>query len=159
MKVLLVTACGDKKNSGPMPAYKLYKSSRIKAVYNRRCGSKMCILSAEYGLVDAHKTIKPYERVMDEQRSKELQPSIAKKLQSYDCIIFFKGGARKAYLSCIRAVCEKTGKILVTLGFANMGGIKDLPLIIELLHKKKLDEISKIEHVNIHCNEFSPRIN
>lgn len=149
MKVLIVTACGSKKNSRPMFAYKLYKSSRIKAVYNRRCGSDMCILSAEYGLVEIHKTVRPYERMMDEQRARELVPSVTKKIQSYDCVVFFKGGVRKAYLSCIKAACEKMGKILVTLGFANMGGIKDLPLIIELLHEGKLHEILKIKHASI----------
>lgn len=150
MKVLIVTACGAKKNPGPMPAYKLYKSSRIKAVYNRRCGSDMCILSAEYGLVDVHKTIKPYERVMDERRAEELVPLVAKKLKSYDCVIFFKGGARKAYLSCIRAACDKAGKTLVTLGYANMGGINDLPKVTELAKQARWKDILNIENTEIY---------
>lgn len=150
MKVLIVTACGAKKNPGPMPAYKLYKSSRIKAVCNRRCGSDMCILSAEYGLVDAHKTINPYERVMDERRAEELVPSVAEKLKSFDCVIFFKGGSRRAYLSCIRAACKKARRTLVTLGYANMGGINDLPKVIELIKHRRYDEIPKIEHAKVH---------
>ena len=150
MKVLIVTACGAKKNPGPMPAYRLYKSSRIKAVYNRRCGSDMCILSAEYGLVNAHKTIKPYERVMDEQRAEELVPSVTKKLKNYDCVIFFKGGAREAYLSCIKAACRRAGKTLVTLGYANMGGINDLPQVIEFAEREEWEEIHKIGHADTH---------
>ena len=150
MKVLIVTACGAKKNAKPMPAYKLYKSSRIKAVYNRRCGSDMCILSAEYGLVDVHKTIKPYERVMDDRRAEELVPSIAKKLQGYDCVIFFKGGARKSYFSCIRAACDKAGKTLLTLGYANMGGINDLPKVTDLVKQARWKDILKIKKVEIY---------
>jgi len=150
MKVLVVTACGAKKNSTPMPAYKLYKSARIKAVYNRRNGCDMAILSAEYGLVGVYKTIKPYERVMDERRAKELAPSVAKKLQGYDCVIFFKGGARKSYFSCMRAACDKARKTLVTLGYANMGGINDLPKVTELANQAKWKDILKIENVEIY---------
>ena len=146
---MIVTACGAKKNPGPMPAYKLYKSSRIKAVYNRRSGSDVCILSAEYGLVNANKTIKPYERVMDERRAEELVPSVTKKLKNYDCVVFFKGGAREAYLSCIKAACEGAGKTLVTLGYANMGGINDLPKVINFVKKKRLKEIRKIKHAEV----------
>ena len=154
MKVLIVTACGAKKNPEPVPAYKLYKSSRVKAVYNRRCGSDMCILSAEYGLVDVHKTIEPYERVMDERRAEELVPLVAKKLQSYDCLIFFKGGARKAYMSCIKTACEKAGRTLVAFGYANMGGINELPRIIEFVRQSKWIEIQSIRHAEIYNYKF-----
>lgn len=147
MKKLIVTACGAKKNSEPMPAYKLYKSSRIKAVYNRRCGNDMKILSAEHGLLDAHKVIEPYERVLDEVRASELIPSVAKELERYDCVIFYKGGARKAYVSCIKGACQKAKKPLVLLGFANMGGINDLPRVIELLDERDWSRLSKIRHV------------
>ena len=149
MKVLIVTACGAKKNPGPMPAYKLYKSSRIKAVYNRRSGFDMCILSAEYGLVNAHRTIKPYERLMDERRAEELVPSVAEKLKNYDCVIFFRGGARKDYFFCIREACKRAAKTLVVLGYANMGGINDLPIAIELIKQRKYEEIAKIIHAEI----------
>ena len=149
MKVLIVTPCGAKKNPEPMQAYRLYKSSRIKAVYNRRSGSDMCILSAEYGLVNAHETIKPYERVMDVRRTEELVPSVARKLKNYDCVIFFKGGAREVYLSCIKVACQKAGKTLVSLGYANMGGINDLPKVITFMKKKELKEIRKIKHAEV----------
>jgi len=137
MRILVSTACGAKKHHSPLPAYRLYKSSRIRAVYNRRNGLDMCILSAEYGLVDAQRIIKPYERVMDDKRAEELVSGVAQKLQTYDCVIFFKGGARKHYLSCIQAACDKAGKPLVTLGYANMGGINDLPKVINSISKSK----------------------
>ena len=145
-----MTACGAKKNSEPKLAYKLYKSARIKAVYNRRSGCDMGILSAEYGLVRAHEVIEPYERLMDEKRAEELASSVSENLQSYDCIIFFKGGARKSYFSCINAACDKARKTLVTLGFANMGGINDLPKVIELAKQGKWTDIIKIENVNVY---------
>lgn len=154
MKVLIVTACGAKKNLGPMPAYKSYKSARIRAVYNRRSGCDMAILSAEYGLVRVQQVIKPYERVMDEQRAKELLPSVAQNLKEYDCTIFFKGGARKAYTSCIKAACEKAGRTLVTLGYANMGGINDLPKVIEFVRQSRWVEIQKIGHAEIYNHGF-----
>lgn len=153
MKVLIVTACGAKKNDKPMPAYKLYKSSRIKAVYNRRCDSDMCILSAEYGLVAAHEIIKPYDRIMDEKRVRELVPLVTPKIQDYDCVVFFKGGARKTYLSCIKASCKRAGKPLVTLGYANMGGINDLPKVVKLVKKGKLKEILKVKNTKIYHSQ------
>jgi hypothetical protein len=150
MKVLIVTVCGAKKNPRPMPAYKLYKSARIKAVYNRRSGCDMGILSAEYGLVRAHDVIEPYERLMDEKRAEELAPFVAEKLKEYDCIIFFKGGARKTYLSCIKAACKKIGRTLVALGYANMGGINDLHKVIELIKLRRYSEIPRIEHAEVY---------
>lgn len=132
MKILVLTACGGKKKNRSMPAYKLYRSSRIKAVYNRRCGHDMGILSAQYGLVNAQEIIEPYARVMDEKRALELIPSVAEKVKDYDCVVFFKGGARKSYITCIRGACDKAKKALRLLGFANMGGINDLPQVIKI---------------------------
>jgi len=74
-KILMVTTCGARKHSEPKPAWKLYKSSRIRAVYNRRMGHDMCILSTKYGLVEADAVIEPYEAVMTEQIAKELRKS------------------------------------------------------------------------------------
>lgn len=149
MKVLIVTACGAKKNSMPMPAYALYKSARIKAVFNRRKACDMAILSSKYGLVKAQDIIEPYEQVMDEKRALELIPSVAEHLEEYDYIIFFKGGARRAYLNCIRAACSKIGKTLISFGFANMGGINNLPMIIDLVKRGGLDNLPKLEHLDV----------
>jgi hypothetical protein len=149
MKTMIVTACGERKNPMPMLAYKLYKSSRIKAVYNRGGSLDMYILSAEYGLVSAYEVIGPYERLMDEQRAEELVPSVAKRIQDYDCVIFFKGGARKAYLSCIKAACDKARKTLVTFGYAHIGGINELPKILGLLREGGLNGLTGIEHLEV----------
>ncbi len=153
MKVLVVTACGAKKNSQSLQAYKLYKSTRIKAVYNRRGSCDMSILSAKYGLVDAHEVIEPYEQVINEERAKELVPTVALKLKDYDYVVFFKGGARRAYLSYMRSACESARKNLVTLGYANMGGINDLPQVLEFLRQEDWERIHRIKHARVY--EFS----
>lgn len=153
-RIALITACGAKKRSQPMKAYKLYRSPRIKAIHNRRANTDMYILSAEYGLVGAHEEIEPYDRVMDEQRAQELVPFVAKKLKIYNYVIFFKGGARKAYLNCIRAACNKARKTLVTVGFANMGGINELPVIIDLLNNNQLKKIRNMQDKKIYIHQL-----
>jgi len=149
-RIALITACGAKKRTNPMEAFQLYRSSRIKAVYNRRGICDMFILSSEYGLIGAHQIIAPYGRIMDKERAIELIPSVAKKLQSYDNVIYFKGGARKAYLYCVEEACRRAGKMLVTLGYANMGGINDLPNIISLVVRGNLEKIQDIEHAKVY---------
>jgi len=150
MKILVVTACGAKKHSEPMEAYKLYKSARIKAVFNRRCGCDMKILSAKYGLIDVFNIIEPYEIIMNEKRALKLIPLIVNIIKKYNYIVFFKGGSNNNYLTCIKGACKKARIVLITLGFANMGGINDLSLVIEYINKKGWDKISKINHVEIH---------
>ena len=149
-KIALITACGAKKKSSPMEAYRLYFSSRIKAVYNRRSFCDMYILSAQYGLVEAHQVIKPYNRVMDEKRALELVPSVVEIIQNYGIVIFFKGGARKAYLSCVKEASKSASIILITFGYANMGGINDLSKIIASVDQGNLEKIREIKHANVY---------
>ena len=125
--IAIVTACGNKKESVPLPAYKLYKSSRIKAVYNRRQNHDMFILSAEHGLIPAEKVIAPYNRLMDERRCDELIPSVAKSLKKYDAVVYFKGGSGKPYRRCMIEACGVAGVKLDAFGDKIMQGIGDLP--------------------------------
>ena len=129
-KICIVTACGNKKHEIPKPAWKIYKSSRIKAVYNRRNNHDMYILSAEHGLLPSEKIIQPYNRIMDEQRSKELISDMVPIIQKYDTVIFFKAGARKLYEQCIESACKKADKKIISFGYAIMGDINKLPEII-----------------------------
>ena len=149
IKIALITACGEKKNLLPMEAYKLYRSSRIRAIYNRRHGSDMYILSAKYGLVGTHEIIEPYDQLMDNQRANDLVPYVEKRIEPYDYVVFFKGGAREIYLSCVIEACKRLGKILVALGYAFMGGINDLPKIISMIRRGEWDNIQEIEHVDV----------
>lgn len=151
-RILVVTACGRKKHDKPMAAWKLYKSTRIKAVYNRTMRHDMGILSAKYGLIKADKVIEPYEAVMDEEKAEEFVKQGAKILDSYDYVVYFKGGARKEYLDCIKEVCQKAGKTLIALGYANMGGINKIPKVLELVEKGEFDKISSMNHTEI--NDF-----
>ncbi len=131
MKVSVVTACGNKKEKVPLPAWQLYKSSRIKAVYNRKGDTDMFILSAEFGLVPAEKIIPPYNRLMDEKRCSELIPKIKEIVKNYDAIIFFKAGAGKLYEQCLSKACDESGVQLISFGHGFMAGINDLPKKIQ----------------------------
>ena len=148
-RIALITACGEKKNLKPMEAYKLYRSSRIRAVYNRRRGNDMYLLSAKNGLVGAHEIMEPYDRLMNDERAHELVPYVEKRIAPYDYVVYFKGGAREVYLNCIKEACKRLGKILVTLGYAFMGGINDLPKIISMIRRGEWEKIQEIEHAEV----------
>ncbi len=126
-KISVVTSCGNKKRDEELPAWRLYKSSRITAVYNRKDDTDMFILSAEHGLVPAEKTIQPYDRIMDEKRCQELVPEIKKIVEKYDVVIFFKAGANRLYEQCITKACTESKVRLKSFGYRSMGGINDLP--------------------------------
>ena len=132
MKISIITACGNKKNDEPLPAWQLYKSPRIKAIYNRKKNHDMYILSAEHGLVRAEQILAPYNRIMDEKRCQELIPKLKEILKNYDAVVYFKGGARSLYHKCLQQACDQCNVKLVSFGFANMGGINELQDKIKL---------------------------
>jgi hypothetical protein len=141
--ILVVTACGRKKHSRPMPAWELYKSSRIRAIRNmvQKYGfAHFAILSAKYGLVDVDQVLSPYEQTMTDQQSKRLFPKISIKLQRYDCVVFFRGGARKEYFNCIREACKRAQTTLIVFGYGIMGGINGLSTILDFIKIGKLPE-------------------
>jgi len=125
-KICVITACGNKKENIPLPAWKIYKSSRIKAVYKRRSDEDMYILSAEHGLLPAEKVIKPYNRLLDEDRVNTLLPKIESTIKGYEKIIYFKAGARKLYEDCLNTACKNMGVEMESFGFGFMGGINEL---------------------------------
>tara|TARA_B100001123_G_C15228257_1_gene994070 strand:- start:689 stop:1432 length:744 start_codon:yes stop_codon:yes gene_type:complete len=125
-KICVITACGNKKENVSLPAWKIYKSSRIKAVYKRRSDEDMYILSAEHGLLSAEKVIKPYNRLLDEDRTKILLPKIESIIKEYEKIIYFKAGARKLYEDCLSVACKNMGVEMESFGFGFMGGINEL---------------------------------
>ena len=133
MKIALITACCAKKLHHPAPAINLYRSSRIKAVYNRSNGADFYILSAEYGLVPAQKIIEPYNTIMTPQRAKELAPKIAETLKGYDVVVFYRAGARKEYLKCIAKACRNAKVKLIVIGYGQIGDINKIPQIIKQL--------------------------
>lgn len=125
-KICVITACGNKKEGTPLPAWRIYKSSRIKAVYKRKGKEDMYILSAEHGLLPAEKIIKPYNRLLDTHRANKLLPKIESTIKKYDKIIYFKAGARKLYEECLKTACNNMGVKIESFGFGFMGGINEL---------------------------------
>ena len=134
-RVVLVTACGNKKESTPKVAGELYKSARIRHLYrkSKEFGVPFFILSAGYGLVSGDEVISPFNAVMTKERCRELEEKIAKKLKDYDVIVYYRGGARKDYLDCIKKVAEKLQKELIVFGYGNMGDIGKLGEVLKSL--------------------------
>jgi hypothetical protein len=130
MKILVVTSCGKSKKTSPQPAWKLYKSPRIKAVYNRRDGHEMAILSSRYGLISAEEVIEPYEEVMSKKRADELVLQVVEKITDYDEVIYYRGGAGKEYFDLISRACEKAQKKLLFTGYKNLGDINKIPKLL-----------------------------
>lgn len=137
MRVLLVTACGRSKEREPAPAWRLYRSSRIRYLKKvaDRVGVGYAILSAGYGLVESGEILEPYDHLMDDGRCEELLPSIVEKLRKLapEVVVFYRGGAGKPYLRCIRRACTTLGIPLVEVGYANMGDIRKVEGILKEL--------------------------
>lgn len=148
-EILVVTCCGARKHNEPKPAWQLYKSPRIRAVYNRRNGHDMCILSTKYGLVDADEVIEPYEETLTKQKTNELIPQIVEKIQSHDCVVYYRGGAGREYFNCIREACERAGKTLISFGCKYMGDINLLPKVIQLIERGQLNRVLSVKSAQI----------
>lgn len=132
MKILLATACGGKKNKGRMAAIDLYKSSRIKAVYNRRGDADFAVLSAKYGLIRPDKILKDYEQVLDPKGAKKILPQLIDFIRPYDLVIFFKGGSRQEYREVITEASNAINKRLILIGNRNQ---EDIGKLEELVSK------------------------
>ncbi|KYC45987.1 MAG: hypothetical protein APG12_00448 [Candidatus Methanofastidiosum methylothiophilum] len=144
MKVLLATACGAKKNKGKMPAIDLYKSSRIKAVYNRKNGADFAVLSAKYGLMPPEKIIKDYEQILDSKGIKKLMPQVIEFIRKYEIIVFFKGGSREEYRELIKTASETINKPLILIGNRNQEDIGKLEDLLIKCTKGDLCNINEI---------------
>lgn len=97
----------------------------------------MAILSAKYGLIDSDIIIEPYEAIMTEERAKKLIPQVVEKIKSYDTIIYYRGGAGRAYLTCLNKACNIAGKKLVLVGYKMMGDINELPNVIRMASERQ----------------------
>ncbi|NPV51105.1 MAG: hypothetical protein HPY60_07930 [Candidatus Methanofastidiosum sp.] len=144
MKVLLATACGAKKNKGKMPAIDLYRSSRIKAVYNRRDGADFAVLSAKYGLIYPDLIITYYEQILDSKSMKKLLPQVIEFIGKYDLIVFFKGGSREEYRELVKNAAEAINKPLVLIGNRNQEDIGKLEELLKRCMNEDLDKITEI---------------
>lgn len=134
--VIVVTACGKTKRNTAFPAWKLYKSPRIRFLKKKAdiLGVDLYILSAKYGLVHSEEIIEPYEAVMTKETCTELILSILNKLENIkpSKVIYYKGGARKEYFECIYRACTMLNIKLLCFGYANMGDIKRIDEFINV---------------------------
>ena len=130
LKILVATACGEKKRAGKHRAVDLYESSRIRAVYNRRSGCDMAILSSKYGLVDSQTIIKGYEEILTPERVKLLLPKVVAYIKKYDAIVYFKAGAPFVYFELIKKASEIANIPIVYLGYGYMAEVNKIPRII-----------------------------
>jgi hypothetical protein len=88
MSALLVQSCSKSKNhpTEPVPALELYSGFFFKIIkkamredaFDERID--ICILSAEYGLIDADAEVEWYDRRMDVERARELAPEVRETL-------------------------------------------------------------------------------
>lgn len=138
VNIAIVTACGAKKENSPSPAWRLYKSSRIRYLYrqSKELGYPLFILSARYGLVHSEEIIEPYDQILTEERIEELIPQVTEVLRKFDVIVYYRGGARRTYLEMIKRASKLANIKLVTFGYANMGDINKLKSVIEELCKR-----------------------
>lgn len=91
MSTLLLQGCSKSKNRTvePVPALELYSGFFFKIIKKAMRDGEMvddidiCILSAEYGLIDAETPIETYDRRMDRQRARELAPEVAEGLDQW----------------------------------------------------------------------------
>lgn len=132
LKIVIVTACGNKKENSPQPAWRLYKSPRIRYLYkkSKELGYPFYILSAKYGLVDSEQILEPYDQILTVERINELLPQVIEVLKNFEIVIYYRGGARKTYLELIKQASRIAGAHLVVFGYANMGDINKLEEII-----------------------------
>lgn len=134
LRVAFATACGDKKETGRHAACDLYKSPRIKALCSRRSAFDfpLYILSAEYGLVHCDAQIDSYNRIMTDERARDLAPTVASVMRHFDWVVFFKAGANSAYARCIKLAAAESGVAVALIGVGFMGHWREA---IDLAHQ------------------------
>lgn len=125
--IVLVTACGRTKENKALPAWKLYRSPRIRHLKRKAnsLGIDLYILSAKYGLVYSEEVIYPYDVIMDEKKIYELIPIVQKQIEKINPnkVIYYKGGARREYLECIKEACLRANIKFVSFGYKNLGEV------------------------------------
>ncbi|WP_297522154.1 DUF6884 domain-containing protein [Thermococcus sp.] len=139
-RIIVITACGNKKNPQPGPAWRIYRSSRIKYLHKKsqELGYSFYILSGKYGLIPAEKHIEPYDEILSEEKIKKFLPHVIKILEHYDIVIYYQGGARSIYRSLIQTAALSLNKDIIVFGYANMGDINKIEMIInEAIEKWK----------------------
>ncbi|MEM2146257.1 MAG: hypothetical protein QW279_12915, partial [Candidatus Jordarchaeaceae archaeon] len=82
--------------------------------------------------------------------AKMFAPEVAEKLNPYDYVIYYKSGANQNYLECIKEACNSSKKPLIICGFNVVGGINDIPVIVEHLLNGETEKLEEIKHVSFY---------
>lgn len=130
LKILVATACGAKKRPGKHKAVDLYLSPRIRAVYNRRSGCGMAILSSKYGLVDSQEIIENYEEILTVERYRILLPQVIDYVKRYDVIVYFKAGVSSIYFELINEASRIAKRSILHFGYGFMAEVNKIPSVI-----------------------------
>ena len=140
MELILATACGAKKESSRLPAWRLYRSSRIRHLkkVTEAYGVPIYILSAKHGLINSDTVIDPYDEVLTEEKFEALKPVVLSQLRELKRkglrrILFYRGGARKLYLDLLMASALKLSLNVIYYGSGNMRDIGLTPYLLERL--------------------------
>jgi hypothetical protein len=141
MMKMVVTPCAKNKNLGTHKALDLYKSTRIKAVYNKikNTGALFAVLSSKYGLVFENEEVEAYELKMNSETMKRLIPKVSSQLKNLnvDELIFFPNwGLNNPYIRCIVEACKSSKTKLTLCGYNVLGGINELPNILSIVRSK-----------------------
>ncbi len=134
LEILVATACGRKKTTGKHKAVDLYLSPRIRAVYNRRCGCDMAILSSKYGLVDSQTIIEDYEAILSLESTKILFPQVVDYIGRYSVIVYFKAGASSIYFELIKEASRIAKRPILHFGYGFMAEVNKIPSVISNIY-------------------------
>jgi len=140
-QTILLTGCSGKKQEGATcEAQDLYKSTRI-SFCKRIAGEKnvpLFILSAKYGLISGDRQISDYDKIMTEERAKELIDEVTQQLRlsNIKSIVFFCAGVNKHYRELMSMACSTMGVDLTLIGSGCMAGAKELPMLIDEMKDK-----------------------
>lgn len=148
MSILLVQGCSKSKNQPKesVPALDLYSGFFFKIIKKAmREGEfddqiEICILSAEYGLIDADSEITWYDRRMDTERAMELAPAVQEELQArvndtYETVVVNVGGAYNRALEGIES------KVKSDVYHINGGGIGEKGHVFKKLVRGNLQAL------------------
>ncbi|WP_132056682.1 DUF6884 domain-containing protein [Halorussus amylolyticus] len=127
MPTLLVQGCSKSKKptSEPVEAFELYSGYYYKIIKKAiRQGEfdediDICILSAEYGLLDTNDKVLSYDRKMSRERADELQSDVVPELETrvqnggYETVILNLG---KTYRRAVAGIDSRVDATVKTLG-------------------------------------------
>jgi len=111
----------------------LYESPRIKALYARKEGFPLYILSAEYGLVDCEEVRASYDRRMDRERAEQLARQVAQVMGCYEWLVFFNAQTPYEYDLCLERASDICGVSVAFIGWWPLGGLSECLLVARRL--------------------------